>query len=290
MILDTALMFAFGAALAYAFADMAARYGVLHAHPFIGSSISRLVSVSSLFLIAIASNAQFPPLGWHYVWVAAGGGCTPGAFAILFMFGISKIGVSRAAPIKGCSPIFASTLAIIFLGERPEWHHMAGVILVVSGIAVISSGGTGGNWRRIHILWPIAAAVVAGMGAVFWRKGLPHFPDAVAGAVIGMAAALGIVVSCALFFVRDRIWKEVRQGWRPFVIMGLASTFGSLFYAHALQIGEVYRMSSLIQTSPLITVIFALILLRRSENITWRVPAGALLTVSGAILVNIRIG
>ena len=179
MIFDAALTFALAAALAYAFADIGARYGVQHAHPFIGSTISRVVSLSSLSVLALIMGAEFPPLGWHYLWVAMGGLFTPGLFALLFMFGISKIGVSRAAPIKGSSPIIASTLAIIFLGERPEWHHLAGVLLVVAGVAVISSGGTGGHWKRIHVLWPIAAAVAAGVGAIFWRKGLPFFPDAI---------------------------------------------------------------------------------------------------------------
>jgi drug/metabolite transporter (DMT)-like permease len=48
-------------------------------------------------------------------------------------------------------------------------------------------------------------------------------------------------------------------------------------------------MVPLIQTSPLITVALALLLLRRAELITWRVPAGALLTVGGAILINLRL-
>jgi hypothetical protein len=37
------------------------------------------------------------------------------------------------------------------------------------------------------------------------------------------------------------------------------------------------------------TVVLALLFLRRVEFITWRVPAGALLTVSGAILVSLRL-
>ncbi len=40
MFLDTALLFSFGAALAYAFADMIARFGLQHANPFVGSMIA----------------------------------------------------------------------------------------------------------------------------------------------------------------------------------------------------------------------------------------------------------
>lgn len=290
MVVDAALVFAFLAAFSYAIADMGARYGVIHTHPFIGSTISRTVSLTGLAVIALATGARFPSWGSHYLWVAAGGAFAPGLFAILFMFGIARIGVSRAAPIKGCSPIFASLFAILFLGERPEWYHLAGVFLVVAGIAVISFAPAAGQWKRIHILWPISAALSAGIGAVFWRKGLPAFPDAVAGSIIGMSASLLLVTAFALIFVRKQFWEGFRRSWRPFGVMGLAATFGSLFYASAFKLGEVYRISSLIQTSPLLTVFFALILLRRVEHITWRVPAGALLTVSGAVLVNLRLG
>ena len=71
--------------------------------------------------------------------------------------------------------------------------------------------------------------------------------------------------------------------------MGLIAAIGQYCLANALQKGEVFRMVPVIQTSPLITVALALILLRRVEFITWRVPAGAILTVGGAILVNLRL-
>ena len=73
------------------------------------------------------------------------------------------------------------------------------------------------------------------------------------------------------------------------MLSGIAGAMGNFFYASALKEGEVFRMVSLIQTSPLITVLFAFILLREVERITWRVPAGAALTVSGAVLVNLRL-
>jgi drug/metabolite transporter (DMT)-like permease len=205
------------------------------------------------------------------------------------MFGISKIGVARAAPIKGSSPFFASLLAILFLGERPEWYHLGGVLLIVLGIALLSSGRTEGRWRRVHALWPITAAGFAGLGAVLWRKALPAFPDALAGAFVGLAAAFVLVVLYTFIFLRDQISEGVKNAWKPFVLVGIIGSVGQFFFASALQRGEVYRMLSLMQTSPLITVLFALVFLRRVEYITWRVPAGALITVAGAILVNLRV-
>lgn len=278
-----------GAAISYACADMAMRSGLQHTSPFVGSTIGRTVGVSTLFILILLSGSRFPSFGVHYFWLAVGGALNPGLFAICFMFGISKIGVARAAPIKGSSPLFASFLAVLFLGERPEWYHMGGVLLVVSGIALISSGKTEDRWRRIHTLWPIAAAVFAGLGAVLWRKALPAFPDTLAATFVGSAAALVIVALYTFTFLRDQVPDGVKNAWKPFFLLGILGTAGQFFFAAALQRGEIYRMVSLIQTSPLITVLFALILLRRVEFITWRVPAGAVLTVSGAVLVNLRL-
>lgn len=288
MILDAALLFAFGAALSYAVADMGARYGVQHTSPFVGVTFSRIVSLTVLLLGILISGAKFPPPGWHYLWVAAGGICTPGLFTLLFMFGIAKIGVSRAAPIKGCSPVFAAALAIAFLGEQPRWYGLAGVLLVVAGIVLLSSGKTHGRWRRVDALWPVGAAAVSGLGAVFWRMGLEKFPDPSTGAIVGMLAALVTVGGYAVTFMRGEILGGFRRAWRPLLLMGVASSLGAYSYAGALQRGEVYRVTSLIQTSPLITVLFALLLLRRAEHITWRIPAGAVVTVAGAILVNLK--
>lgn len=278
-----------GAALSYACADMTMRTGLQHTDPFIGSTIGRFVGVSALALLIWVSGFRFPPLGEHYLWLLVGGAFNPGLFGVCFMFGIAKIGVARAAPIKGSSPLVAAFLAILFLGERPEWYHLGGVVLVVCGIALISSGKTEGRWQRIHALWPMAAAFFAGLGAVFWRKALPAFPDAFTATLVGSISALIIVAVYTFLFLRDQFVEGVRNAWKPFFLFGILGTAGQFFFAAALQRGEVYRMVSLIQTSPLITVLFALVLLRRVEFITWRVPAGALLTVSGAILVNLRL-
>jgi len=289
LLFDAAFLFAMGAAFSFACADMGMRSGLQHTNPFVGSMMSRFVGVLTLLALILLSGVRFPPYGEHYLWLAVAGVFNPGLFTICFMFGIAKIGVARAAPIKGSSPLFASFLAIIFLGEKPEWYHLGGVLLVVMGIALLSSGRTEGRWRRIDALWPIAAAGFSALGAVLWRKALPSFPDALAGAFVGLLSALTLVLLYTVAFMPGRIPDGIKKAWKPFLLVGIIAAIGQFCLASALQRGEVYRMIPLIQTSPLITVAFALLFLRSVEFITWRVPAGALLTVSGAILVNLRL-
>lgn len=286
---DAAFFFALGAAFSYACSDLGMRAGLQHTNPFVGATMSRFTGTVTLLALVSLSGARFPPWGEHYLWLALAGVFNPALFTILFMFGIARIGVARAAPLKGVSPLFAALLAIAFLGERPAWYQMAGVVLVVAGIALLSSGRTEGRWRRIDALWPVAAAVSAALGAVFWRKALPQFPDALAGAFVGLVSALAVTFLYTIAFTRTHIPEGVRKAWKPFLLAGAIGAVGQFCFAAALQRGEVYRMVALIQTSPLITVAFALLFLRRAESITWRVPAGALLAVSGAILVNLRL-
>ncbi len=288
MQIDPALFAALAAALFYACGDMAARAGLQHTNAVVGSTIALASSLFFLSVVILIQRTPFPAAGTHYLWVIAGGACNPGMFFIFFLIGISKIGVSRAAPIKGTSPLLGTLLAILILAERPSWVHLVGVFLVVCGIGVITSGGTGERFRRWDVLGPIAAAVVSAFAAVFWRAGLPAFPDPIAGSAVGVLTALAVVATYTVFAARGEILEGVRRAWKPFLLCGLVAANGYFFYAKALQLGEVYRMLPLIQTSPLITVAISIIWFRKTENITWRVPAGAVLSVGGAILVNMK--
>ncbi len=59
---------------------------------------------------------------------------------------------------------------------------------------------------------------------------------------------------------------------------------------NALARGEVYRILPIVQLSPLITVIYAILFLRQTEKMNWRIPVGAVLTVAGAVLVSLKLG
>ena len=75
---------------------------------------------------------------------------TPAAFAVLayvvvfpsivayifFNRGVELIGANRTGPFFHLIPVFGSLIAIIFLGERPQWFHGAGYLLILAGIAI----------------------------------------------------------------------------------------------------------------------------------------------------------
>lgn len=61
---------------------------------------------------------------------------------LFFNRGVQLIGANRAGPFFHLIPLFGSVLAIVFLGERPGWHHLIGAVLIIGGVFVAGGRGT----------------------------------------------------------------------------------------------------------------------------------------------------
>ena len=93
-----------------------------------------------LFLIEFGSGYRIDP--------------TPAAFGVIlyvvifpsilsyfcFNRGVELIGANRAGQFFHLIPVFGSAIAIIFLGERPQWFHGVGYALIITGIVTAQRG------------------------------------------------------------------------------------------------------------------------------------------------------
>ena len=66
---------------------------------------------------------------------------------MLFFYGLSLEEVSRAAPIHALSPVFATLIAVTFLGESLTLVQGAAVLVVVTGAVLVSLRREGGSLR-----------------------------------------------------------------------------------------------------------------------------------------------
>lgn len=72
----------------------------------------------------------------------------PSILAVLFFNrGVQLIGANRAGPFFHLIPLFGATLAILFLGERPQLFHAIGAILIVGGVVLASRRPADGRNR-----------------------------------------------------------------------------------------------------------------------------------------------
>lgn len=62
---------------------------------------------------------------------------------VFYNAGVAAVGPSRGALFIHLMPVFGTLLAAIFLGERPQWYHFAGIGLVFAGIFLTMRRGKG---------------------------------------------------------------------------------------------------------------------------------------------------
>ncbi|MCZ8321039.1 MAG: DMT family transporter [Novosphingobium sp.] len=53
---------------------------------------------------------------------------------LLYLYGVGITGPTRAASFLYLSPVFSAALAILLLGERLEWFHLVGVVVIAAGL------------------------------------------------------------------------------------------------------------------------------------------------------------
>ena len=113
-------------------------------HPLSFLTTTFLVGAVSLLPLYVWELSSAPPLQLNQpvilslIYV----GICPSILAYLYWNrGIEQIGANRAGLYINLIPLFASLMAILFLGERFQNYHLSGMLIIFSGLALF-------NWPR----------------------------------------------------------------------------------------------------------------------------------------------
>jgi drug/metabolite transporter (DMT)-like permease len=215
------------------------------------------------------------------------GAIAPGLSNVFITLGIREAGASRASVAFGTAPLFAVTIAVVAFGERPGAAVLLGALLIVcGGIALALEPERPLHVRRLGI-----AAALLGAALFALRDNLVRHlsldsdvPSMTAGAV--MLAASLVVTSAIVGAARQRVaWPaRVIVRWLvPGAFVGVS--YVALF--EAFYRGTVSVVSPIVATESLFGVAFSAWLIGRSEGVGRRVVAGAVLVVSGAVLITV---
>ena len=208
---------------------------------------------------------------------------------------IQAIGANLTSPVIASNVFFATVFAVVFLGERLTATHLAGIVLIVAGIAVVSwetaaEAGADRSIREIGatLLLPVIAAVCIGIEPIFISMGLaagtPTLPGIVVMAGVATVAFVGYLRWTDS--LRRVSLRSASTAW--FLAGGVSTTVGFVAYFAALEIAPVVIVMPLLQLTPLLVVVLSVLFLpRRLERVTWRVGAAALVVVVGTTLVSL---
>ncbi len=271
-------------ALFFSLSSIMTRRGLDGSTPHTGSFIVLLMQLA-FFSICLAA-VDFSRLSPSVYWVAfLAAGLSSPALSLLFLFrSIQRIGVAPTSSISNTHAIFGAFWAFLFLGERPPAAVWFGIVLVVAGVFWMSSGeGSRAKGRALFL--PFISAAFFGLAHMLRKLGLGGVDSLILGGFLQSLSA------CAV----GPIFLKASTGWSPFVFhkpslrnffwAGLAMAAAQLCLMAALSMGEVSRVSPMVATVPIFTLVLAPLILGSRERITFRIVAGALLTFLGVILV-----
>ena len=215
------------------------------------------------------------------------GAIAPGLSNVFITIGIREAGASRASVAFGTAPLFAVTIAVLAIDERPDAAVLLGALLIAcGGIALALEQERPQHVRRLGI-----AAALLGAALFALRDNLVRHlsldtdvPSMTAGAV--MLASSLVVTSAIVAGARQRVaWPmPVIARW---LVPGAFVGFSYVALFEAFYRGTVSVVSPIVATESLFGVAFSAWLIGRSEGIGRRVVTGALLVVSGAVLITV---
>lgn len=161
------------------------------------SSFGLLLTVEVLLLIRAAIVGDF-----HLIFSAPTAAVALFATATFFhfiggwtMMGLSqqRIGVARTGALVSASPLVGTIWAALFLSEPFTLPIVAGVVLTVTGVALISlSSASSFAWTQPW--YGLTVAVIWGTSPLLIRLGLERFDHAVIGLTIGLGLSLVVYV------------------------------------------------------------------------------------------------
>ncbi|MEW4371515.1 DMT family transporter [Paenibacillus kandeliae] len=251
--------------------------------PLLFSGLRTLIGGVLLLALALRNRSTLQwKRNWHIYTVLA-------IFNIVGYYGLQTIGIGYLpaglfSTIVFLQPVLLGLFSWMWLGERMYMMKAIGLLCGFAGVAVISSGGLGGELSPFGIMMAIASALCWAIGTIYMKKQSARIDSLWA---LTMQLLIGGVVLMALGAGTEN-WQDIH--WTPqftgillfisvFVIAG-----GWLVYFKLLNSGEASTVGSYTFAIPVLANVFSIFLL--GEMVTMTLFAGLVLIAIGIGLVN----
>ncbi|WP_245413916.1 DMT family transporter [Fulvimarina endophytica] len=264
-----------------------ARYSMPHAEPFTFLAMRFALALVVLVALALSCGVGLPRGRAAFHSMVAGAlihGVYLGGLFYAIRHGLNA---GIAALIVGLQPVITTMLAGLFLGDRIEARHLAGLALGLCGIALVVSPklGSGGD-LGFQTLAPVFAAAFGISIGTIWQKKFASGLDLRAGTALQYCGAL--VPTLALAFLLET--GEVDwTGELVFALvwLTLVLSIGAIFLMMVLiREGAVSSVASLMYLTPGVTAVMAYWLF--DERLTAVQLAGLVLAALGVAVSTRR--
>jgi drug/metabolite transporter (DMT)-like permease len=209
----------------------------------------------------------------------------PGLSQALFTLGVRDAGAARASVAVGTAPLFSVAIAFVFLDEPVIAGVLAGAVLIVSGgVLLVAERDRPTHVRRLGLAYAFGSTIVFATrdNIVRWLAvDSDVSPQLAASATLATGAA--VVLAWVVVSRRTISLAPIRSFALPGALFGLS--YVCLFEAFFR--GRVTVVSPLVATESLWGVLFSAIFLHHVEVVRARLVIGAVLIVSGGVLIGV---
>jgi drug/metabolite transporter (DMT)-like permease len=254
----------------------------------IGSFVSATTALIVIVLVAAVSIAVGGDLEAADLWpFLLAGVLAPGLSQLFFFRAVRDAGASRVSVVVGTAPLVAVVIALIALDEPARLLLLAGGLLIVGGsVALGLEPERPLGFKRAGIGFALLTTIMFATRDDLLRwLATDSPPPALPAAAVAMAG--GAATLTTFLLARRRLSVgAIRAGAPRFLVPGLLFGASYAFLFEAYYRGRVTVVSPLVATESLFGVLFAVLLLRRSELVGRHVVLGAALVVAGAAIIG----
>jgi drug/metabolite transporter (DMT)-like permease len=240
---------------------------------------SQLASVAPL-LIALLLLPGAHATGADYGWGAAAGVISILGMSLLYL-SLAVGPMSVAAPVTAVCVAALPTAAGLAFGERLSAQTLAGLVLGIGGVGLISAGPGEKGYRpaRAGRVVPIAAGAGVCLGAFFivlsrTSSGSGLLPLLATRAVT--VCLLGSLVGARVLRAHSRAAARVpRPAWMTMIMAGVLDMTGNFFYVFAVRHGPLAVIAVITALYPAATVLLARAVLAERLSLAQGLGTGA---------------
>lgn len=124
-------------ALLFGFAEFCSKQALKTIPPLLLTSIRNLIMCALYWVIFAAVSREFTGLDKVWPGVLALGILGPLLTRLLYLAGLKRMPLSRAAVISQSQPVFVLLLALLVFGQLPTFREMVGGILITAGCTLM---------------------------------------------------------------------------------------------------------------------------------------------------------
>lgn len=196
---------------------------------------------------------------------------------------LQRVEASSFSVLFATQAVWTMALGILLLHESITWAQVAGTVLIFASVASLAK-----NLRNVlsdrGIVYGLITGLLFGIAIYCWSYVGRHV-DGVAWAAISF-----IATSLVVLLVKPHALWQLRPLLQPVVfgklwLLGIFYGLGSLTMLFAYQLGTFAIVSPLRQTSIIVTVLLAVLLLPAERNRIGRKLLAATLCTLGVVLI-----